>query len=49
MCSAIDRLLITWKSNLSDKIKGNFFQAAIVYTTARMHYMDANKTLREKA
>ena len=28
--SAIDRLSIIWKSDLSDKIKGNFFKAAIV-------------------
>ena len=27
-CTAIDRLLIIWKSNLSDKIKRNFFQVA---------------------
>ena len=28
--TAIDWLLITWKSNLFDKIKRNFFQAAVV-------------------
>ena len=28
--AAIDRLSILWKSNLSDKIKHNFFQASIV-------------------
>ena len=28
--TAIDRLLITWKSNLTDKMKRSFFQAAIV-------------------
>ena len=28
--TAIDRLLIIWKSNLSDKIKRNFFQIAVV-------------------
>ena len=28
--SAIDRLLVIWKSDLSDKIKCNFFQAAVV-------------------
>ena len=27
---AIDKLLIIWKSDLSDKIKRNFFQAAVV-------------------
>ena len=30
MWTAIDRLLIIWKSDLSDKIKGNFFQAKFV-------------------
>ena len=28
--TAIDKLWIIWKSNLSDKIKRNFFQAAVV-------------------
>ena len=28
--TAIDRLSIIWKSDLSDKIKHNFFQAAVV-------------------
>ena len=28
--TVIDRLYIIWKSNLSDKIKRNFFQAAVV-------------------
>ena len=28
--TAIDRLSIIWKSNLSDKIKLNFFQAVVV-------------------
>ena len=28
--SAIDRLLIIWKSNLTDKMKRSFFQAAVV-------------------
>ena len=28
--TVIDRLLITWKSDFSDKIKRNFFQAAVV-------------------
>ena len=28
--TASDRLLIIWNSNLSDKIKRNFFQAAVV-------------------
>ena len=29
-CSAIDRLSVRWKSDPSDKIKRNFFQAAVV-------------------
>ena len=29
--TAIDRLSIMWKSNLSDKIKCNFFQAVLLY------------------
>ena len=28
-CTAIDRLLVIWKSDLTDKIKRNFFQAAV--------------------
>ncbi len=32
------RLLIIWKSDLSDKMKSSFFQAAVVW----MHYLDAN-------
>ena len=28
--TAIDRLSVTWKSNLTDKIKRSFFQAAVV-------------------
>ena len=30
--TAINRISIIWKSNLSDKIKGNFFQATVVST-----------------
>ena len=29
-CTAINRLLVIWKSDLTDKMKRNFFQAAIV-------------------
>ena len=36
--TAIDRLSIIWKSDLTDKMKRSFFQAAIV----SMHYLDAN-------
>ena len=30
VCTAIDRILILWKSDLSDKIKQEFFQAVAV-------------------
>ena len=36
--TAIDRLSIIWKSNLTDKMKCSFFQAAVV---SRYCYMDA--------
>ncbi len=36
--TAIDRLSIIWKSNLTDKMKRSFFQAAVVL----IHYLDAN-------
>ena len=42
--TAIDRLSIIWKSDLTDKMKLSFFQAAIW-----MHYLDANKTAGEEA
>ena len=41
--TAIDKLSIIWKSDMMDKIKRSFFQAA-VDTTVWMHYLDANKT-----
>ena len=41
--TAIDRLSVIWKSDLTNKVKRSFFQAIW------MHYMDANKTYREKA
>ena len=47
--TAIDRLLIIWKSDLSDKTKRNIFQAAVVSTTVCLHRMGADKTYREKA
>ena len=40
--TAIDRLLVVWKSDLTDKMKRSFFQAAIW-----MHHVDANKTYGE--
>ena len=46
----IDRLLIIWKSYLSDKIKKRFLPCSgCVNTTVRMHQVDANKTHGEKA
>ena len=47
--TAINRLSIIWKSDLTDKMKRSFFQAAVTIDTAIwMHYMDANKTAREE-
>ena len=46
--TAIDRLLIIWKSDLSDKIKHNFFQVAVVsillYNCTRMLRATLNKS-----
>ena len=39
--TAIDRLSVIWKSDLTDKIKCSFYQAAVV-SAIWMHYMDAN-------
>ena len=44
---AIDRLSIIWKSDLTDKRKRSFFQAAVV--SILLDYMDANKTAGEEA
>ena len=41
-------LSIIWKSDLTDKMKRSFFQAA-VDTAIWMHYLDANKTAEEEA
>ena len=47
--TAIDRLSIIWKSDLTDKIKCIFFQRGVhVDTAIRMHSMDPNKTYVEK-
>ena len=50
--TAINRLSIMWKSDLTDKMKRSFFQVAVVsillYMDANMHYMDANKTAGEE-
>ena len=48
--TAIDRLSIIWKSDLTDKMKRSFFQAAVVSKLLLwMHYLDANLTAREEA
>ena len=48
--TAINRLSIIWKSDLTDKMKRSFFQAAVLIDTAIwLHYMDANKTAGEEA
>ena len=48
--TAINRLSIIWKSDLTDKMKRSFFQAAVRIDTAIwMHYMDSNKTAGEEA
>ena len=43
--TAIDKLSIIWKSDLTDKMKRSFFQAAVV----SIHHLDANKTAGEEA
>ena len=48
--TAIDKLLIILKSDLTYKMKHGFFQAVVVSITAVwMHYLDANKTAGEEA
>ena len=44
--TAINRLSIIWKSDLTDKMKRSFFQVAV---TSILHYMDSNKTAGEEA
>ena len=43
---AIDKISIIWRSDLTDKMKRSFFQAAVAIW---MHNLDANKTAGEKA
>ena len=43
--TAIDKLSIIWKSDLTDKMKRSFFQTAVV---SILHYLDANKTAGEE-
>ena len=46
--SAIDRLLVIWKSDLTDKMKRCFFQAAVVLILlVWMHYMDREKAWQQ--
>ena len=45
--AAIDKLSIIWKSDLADKIKRSFFQAATV--PILLHHLDADKTAGEEA
>ena len=48
--TAINRLSIIWKSDLTDKMKRSFFQAAVTSILLYgLHYMDANKTAGEEA
>ena len=47
--TAINRLLIIWKSDLTYKIKTQFFQGSgHINTAIRVHYMDAKKRLEKK-
>ena len=42
-CSAIDSLWVIWKSDLSNKIKCNFFPSSSgVHTTISMHHRDTD-------
>ena len=47
--TAIDRLSVIWKSDLTNKIKRIFPSSSHVSTAIWMHYMDANKTYVEKS
>ena len=48
--TAIDKLSIIWKSDLTDNMKRSFFPSSgHVDTAVWMHYLDANKTAGEKA
>ena len=50
MLSAIDRLSITWKSDLSDETKWTFFpNSCYAHTAIWMHHLDAHKTHQQKA
>ena len=48
--TAINRLSIIWKSDLTDKMKRSFVHAAVTsILLIWLHYMDANKTAGEEA
>ena len=48
--TAINRLSIIWKSDLTDKMKRSFLPGSgHIDTAIWMHYMDSNKTAGEKA
>ncbi len=48
--TAIDRLMIIWKSDLTDKMKHNFFlDSGFVNTAVWIHHLDAYKTAGEEA
>ena len=44
--AAIDRLLVIWKSDLTDKIKRSFFQAAVMSILQRLQVNGWRKSLR---
>ena len=48
--TAINRLSIIWKSDLTNKMKCSFFHGSgRINTAIWMHYMDSNKTTEEEA
>ena len=48
--TAFDKLSIIWKSDLTDKMKRNFFPSrGCIDTAIWMHYLNANKTTGDKA
>ena len=47
--TAIDRLSVIWKSDLTDEMKQFFPTSSCIDTVVWMRYMDANLTYREKA
>ena len=48
--TAIDKLSIIWKSDLTDKMNSQFLPSCgRVDTAVSMHYLDANKTAGEEA